>query len=252
MVSSDFRAEAREKLKGKWGKAVGITAAYLLIFFVIGFVEGLLGLEEFASIINVIIEIPLAFGMTIAFLKLFEGEEVKAFDFFKIGFGNFGKSWGITFRIILKMIVPMILIIVSAIVMGVGMAGMATAGILAMSSSSSSVGGMGILMLIGFVLYIVSLIWAMMKGYYYQLAIFVASENPEMTAKEAVQKSEELMKNKRGKLFCLQFSFIGWAILTVFTLGFGILGLMPYILCATASFYKNALNEKEEVIEVKE
>ena len=33
MVSSDFRKEAREKLSGKWGKAVCINLAYMLVFF---------------------------------------------------------------------------------------------------------------------------------------------------------------------------------------------------------------------------
>ena len=34
MISSDFRAEARRKLAGKWGKTALITLAYFAIFFV--------------------------------------------------------------------------------------------------------------------------------------------------------------------------------------------------------------------------
>ena len=41
MNSSDFRAEARKKLEGKWGKVARITLAYVALFFVLGFIEGL-------------------------------------------------------------------------------------------------------------------------------------------------------------------------------------------------------------------
>ena len=44
------------------------------------------------------------------------------------------------------------------------------------------------------------MIWAVTKSYYYQLAYFVAIDNPDMTSKEVVLKSEELMQNKRWKL----------------------------------------------------
>ena len=51
------------------------------------------------------------------------------------------------------------------------------------------------------------------------------------------------MTGKRGKLFCLQFSFIGWAILATLTLGIGFLWLIPYIQFATISFYKSLTSD---------
>ena len=39
MVSSDFRKEARENLSGKWGKAVCINLAYMLVFFLFNILE---------------------------------------------------------------------------------------------------------------------------------------------------------------------------------------------------------------------
>ena len=41
MISSDFRAEARRKLSGKWGKVACISLAYALVFFVLGIIEAL-------------------------------------------------------------------------------------------------------------------------------------------------------------------------------------------------------------------
>lgn len=45
------------------------------------------------------------------------------------------------------------------------------------------------------------------------------------------------MQGKRSKLFFLQLSFIGWAILAVFTFGIGYLWLLPYMQFATIAFY---------------
>lgn len=251
MVSSEFRLEARKKLEGKWGKVACFTLAYVVILFVIGFIEGLFptSMQSILSIIVAIIELPLSFGFIISLLKLYNDEEVKAFDFLSLGFSNFKKSWGISLHMALKLIVPIILIIVSYVLIGFGMVGMIGS---SLSRTSSAAGSFGILGIIGFILLIVSMIWAITKSYYYQLAYIVSAENPEMSSKDAVLKSEELMNNKRGKLFCLQFSFIGWMILAAFTLGIAYLWLAPYVQFAIIAFYKFAKgdisNAKAEVV----
>lgn len=229
MISSDFRTEARRKLAGKWGKTALIILAYFAVFFVINFVEGLF------SIINAVIEIPLGFGLIITLFKVYNDEEVKSFDFLELGFSNFKKSWGITLQTVFKMIVPIILVVVSYIILIVGTAGAVTS---TMFSSSSASAGFTLLTVVGFILLIASMIWAITKSFYYQLAYLVAVENPDMSAKDAVLKSEELMQGNRAKLFYLQLSFIGWAILSAFTFGIGILWLAPYMQFAVITFYK--------------
>lgn len=250
MVSSDFRKEARLKLTGKWGKAVCIVLAYMLVSFAISFVQGLLpetGIIAFiASVAVSIIEIPLAFGMVFSFFKLFYGEEVKAFGFWTLGFNNFKKSWGITLRTLLKLIVPFVLMVVSYLLI---ICGSITAISSVLVDSSSAIGS-GFLMIIGVILLIVSAIWLTVKSYYYSLAQCVAFDNPDLTATECVEKSKELMTNRRGKLFCLQLSFIGWAILAAFTFGIGFLWLVPYIQMATIAFYDNAAHKNDAEVEV--
>ncbi len=77
-----------------------------------------------------------------------------------------------------------------------------------------------------------------MAAYSYAMTDYLLAEHPEMTAREAIARSKELMNGNRFRLFCLQFSFIGWAILCAFTFGIGSLWLNPYIEAATAAFYK--------------
>lgn len=236
MISSDFRAEARRKLEGKWGKVACITLVYMLIFFVISFIENKLSdsIAPIISVIVLIIEIPLGFGFITSLLKLYNNEDVGTFDFFCLGFSNFAKSWRIFLHILLKMLIPVILIIVSYFLIAFGTVASVASSLYSAQSSES----FEFLIMIGCIISIVSMVWATTKSYYYQLAYLVAIENPELAPKDAVLKSKELMTGKRGKLFCLQLSFIGWAILAVIPFCIGYLWLLPYIQFATIAFYK--------------
>ena len=241
-MSSELRAKAREKLTGKWGKAACISLAYLVISFLIGFIQG--GVEEnsflnlIVSIIVFIIEVPLSFGLVYSFYKLFKDEETFSFDFCSLGFSNFGRAWGVTWQTILKMIVPVILMIISYVLLAFSISLYVTASFYYIySSSTSGLGMAGFLFIVGIILLIVSIIWGLTKYYYYALSYLVAMDNSEMTSKEAVEESKKLMTNNRGKLFGLQLSFIGWAILAVLTLGIGYIWLIPYMQFATICFY---------------
>ena len=246
MISSDFRTEARRKLLGQWGKGACIMLAFVLISFFINFIESFLpdSIKWIGQIIDIIIDIPMAFGLTFAFLKLFKDEEVKAFDFLKLGFSNFGRSWGVAFQTFLKMVLPAISVIFSYILVLFSI----SMGIMVVPYASSSVSCISIVILvIGSILLISSIIWAVTKSYYYQLAYLISIENEDMIPADAVSESEKLMSGKRASLFCLQLSFIGWAILTAITFGIGLLWLVPYVQFATIAFYKYAAGKNENV-----
>ena len=247
MISSDFRTEARRKLSGKWSKAVFIVLAYMALTFVIGFIEGLFpeSMEEIFGLVNTIINVPLSFGLVFAFLKLFNGEDVKAFDFATLGFSNFGKSWGVAFQMFLKMILPEIAVIVAFVVTMVGGVSM---GFMAFSTQSSGASAFSMFMLlIGIILLVASIIWLITKSYYYQLAILVAIDNPDMSGADAVEESQRLMTGKRASLFCLELSFIGCAILGAIPFGIGLLWVLPYAHLAKIAFYKYALGNTDNV-----
>ncbi|MBQ3421324.1 MAG: DUF975 family protein, partial [Romboutsia sp.] len=106
MTSSEIRQIARESLTGKWGKAALITLCYGLVEYLISLIIGLAGDGFFSlilSIANIVIAVPLAYGILYEFIKLKRGEEFKVFDFFNLGFSNFKRSWQVTFGIILKL-----------------------------------------------------------------------------------------------------------------------------------------------------
>ena len=75
-------------------------------------------------------------------------------------------------------------------------------------------------------------------SYSYAMTGYILAEDPDLTASQAIQRSKELMRGNRWRLFCLQLSFIGWIILCLLTFGIGNLFLNPYQTAADAAFYR--------------
>lgn len=71
----------------------------------------------------------------------------------------------------------------------------------------------------------------------YAMTPYILEEHPEMGVNEAIRASSDMMYGNKARLFCLEISFIGWAILCLFTLGIGFLWLIPYENAAKAAFY---------------
>lgn len=67
---------------------------------------------------------------------------------------------------------------------------------------------------------------------------YLIIEHEELGTLEAMSLSMKMMKGYKTKLFILQLSFIGWAILCLFTLGIGFFWLEPYIFVAQTNFYR--------------
>lgn len=263
MISGDFKKEAREKLSGKWGKGVLITLAYLLVTFLLGFFGEKINNEAITFIISVVdllIGIPLAYGLINSFIKIFDNEEVSVFDFFSTGFSNFSRSWGVAIFTFLKLLLPIVLMVISIILIMSGFLGSimpalqnsidinhTLSTINPSTINPSSVNASALLIsLAGFVLYIISIILSITWSYYYKIAYIIAIDESNLTSKEVVNKSKEYMKGNRFKLFCLELSFIGWAILAVFTLGIGFLWLLPYMQVSEISFARFVCGKKEE------
>jgi uncharacterized membrane protein len=84
------------------------------------------------------------------------------------------------------------------------------------------------------------------KAFGYSMAFYILYDNPGMSAREALKKSQIMMKGYKLELFTLYLSFIGWALLAILTLGIGLLWLYPYIGLSVASFYENLKKIQEE------
>ena len=82
------------------------------------------------------------------------------------------------------------------------------------------------------------------KGYAYAMTPYILTDHPEMTAKQAIQLSQELMDGYKTDLFVLGLTFIGWDILNLLTLGIGSFWLSPYKEATRTAFYRQLLAER--------
>lgn len=101
--------------------------------------------------------------------------------------------------------------------------------------------------------YVYIILWTLLlivpgiiKAYSYSMTDYVLKDNPELKNNAAIEKSMAMMEGHKMQLFLLDLSFIGWAILCLFTLGIGFLFLAPYVQTAHAHFYEDLKLEERE------
>ncbi len=243
-LASDFRQSAREALKGKWGLAV-----------VTGIVASILGASthggggginfDFSGFNNSEIEteinIPSDFNFQNlpSFEEIFPGVEPAFWAIFgtilAVGLA-LGLVVGVAFFILGSIVSP----------------GYAKFNLNLIDGENAEVNDLfkyfkhwSNMVLANLLRSVYIFLWSLLcfipgfiASYTYSMVPYIMAENPELTAKEACERSKQLMDGNRMRLFCLTFSFIGWAILCAFTCGLGNLVLAPYIEAAIADFYR--------------
>ena len=80
------------------------------------------------------------------------------------------------------------------------------------------------------------------KAFAYSMSFYVLADNPELTASEALAKSQSMMRGHKMELFILELSFIGWYFLVGLTFGLAAIYVAPYMSATMANFY-NSIKE---------
>ena len=70
------------------------------------------------------------------------------------------------------------------------------------------------------------LIGGIILSYAYAMVPYLLNDYPELSIREAMKISRQMMRNQKMNLFVLDISFIGWVILSLLTFGIGILFLL--------------------------
>ena len=77
------------------------------------------------------------------------------------------------------------------------------------------------------------------KAYEYSMIPYLLSENPDMDMQQAFDESRRMTYGQKWQIFVLDLSFIGWNILSSFTLGLlGIFFVSPYMCLTKAGLYR--------------
>jgi uncharacterized membrane protein len=103
--------------------------------------------------------------------------------------------------------------------------------------------------IIGFVLMVAGFALSIIKQYSYSMTTYVLYDAVQNGTYEGprsvINKSTELMAGNKWRLFCLQFSFIGWYILTALTCGLLYFYTLPYTTTAELFFYEDLIAKTE-------
>lgn len=232
LYAADFRAKAREALNGNWGKAIGT-----------GFVASLLGA-----------------GTTVAASGGSSNSSDSSYDSIADLDGVIPTEFQVGFLVILSVLTftAIAFAILHFVIGGAITLGYVKFNLSLVDHKPASFAqlfsefhrlGQGLLMQLLRNIY--TFLWALLllipgiyASYGYAMTPYILLENPELTANEAIGKSKELMHGNRWRLFCLEISFIGWALLSLFTCGLGYFALYPYMEASYAAFYREIKAEK--------
>lgn len=107
----------------------------------------------------------------------------------------------------------------------------------------------GLFLLVG----VYTILWSLLfiipgiiKAIAYSQVYYILKEHPDYSLNEIITASRKLMDGNKWKFFLLQLSFIGWGILCIFTLGIGLLWLIPYFIASMAAFYNEISNQLDD------
>jgi len=84
------------------------------------------------------------------------------------------------------------------------------------------------------------------KGYSYAMTFYILRDE-KISGTEAITKSREIMNGNKWKLFCLEFSYIGWILLSILTFGILLLWVIPKMETARYKFYLHITGKDVEV-----
>ena len=233
MVYSEIRRQARENLRGNWGRAIGAAIIASILGGSIvssggstgssaGSSSGSLSLEPLQSLspevmqittvilgiivllalVNFIIGGAVQLGYAVYLLKQYHRQETRIGDLFS-QFFRFGTGFAQKFLVGLYTFLWALLLIIPGII----------------------------------------------KGFSYAMTPFVLADNPNLTANQAITRSRELMDGHKWELFVLSLTFIGWEILGALTLGIGLLWVTPYKNAAYAAFYRQIAGYPKYTVE---
>ncbi|NLP35410.1 MAG: DUF975 family protein [Clostridiales bacterium] len=223
LFAEDFRSIARERLSGKWALAVGT-----------GFVAGLLGASTTSMSSG---------GAPNSSRNAWDSSQ----DLFNGEIGIFLRPWIIAFIVVVAVWVIVCFIIGGAVTLGyvkfnLNLVDRKEASFDDLFSQFNRLGaGFCMQFLRGLYVFLWSLLLiipGIIASYSYAMTPFIMYEHPEYTASEAINLSKKMMKGNKWRLFCLDISFIGWILLSLLTLGIGLLWVGPYMEAANAAFYR--------------
>jgi uncharacterized membrane protein len=214
---------AREALRGRWGLAIGVSAAYACLILMQKIPATWIGIAPamILGIAGFVIVPPLYVSIHRFFLRLARRDVTLRFGDLFEGFQDFGAAWSTYFWTIVYML-PWILLFLAAAITVALMDGSAY-----------------------FLLLPPAIIPLVIMGMRYILVFQIVADDPAIGGRNAVRRSRYLMRGNKGRAFLFCLRFFGYAFLGLLALGIGLLWAAAYSYTIFAEFYDTLRREKD-------
>lgn len=84
------------------------------------------------------------------------------------------------------------------------------------------------------------------KGYEYRMMPYLLAENPSLSKEQAFAISKQMMDGQKWNTFVLDLSFLGWNILSIFTMGIlSVFYVAPYQNMTNAALYESLCYQRQ-------
>lgn len=201
MTRKELKEKAKNSLKGKWTETIKIILLNFAIYFLAGFVLGIIEVifninndirEILSDILSLVVGSLLTLGLISYFSKIAKGQTPTYKELFSKT-NMFKTVLLVTILVGIYTTLWSLLLIIPGIIAAIS----------------------------------------------YSQVHYILLDEPTIKANDAIKKSKELMNGHKMDYFVLCLSFLGWIILSCFTLGIGLLWLIPYMQVTLINFYES-------------
>ena len=221
-----LKAQMKEMLRCAQVSPRGMTCLYLALTLVLNLADSFLSalgtglMGTFVSILTGLMGMVLTCGYVLYCMAIRRGERAEYLTLFD-GFSFVGKV------ILLNIVISLFTFLWGMLAM-VPYFVVLTVGALMQSY---------VIIMLSTLLALAGMVVEIMVTYRYRLATYFLLDDPDMTALAAIRESKGTMAGRKGALFVVDLSFLGWGLLSLFT--FGIVGLwaIPYMWATEVNFY---------------
>lgn len=223
MISrKELKTIAREALENHWGIAIALLILTTLFFIL------LIAIPFVGFIIFISISPAAKYIIPQIFFNIKRHKQLSITEILLWPFKKLKTYWGLALRTLQKLLPFVLLYILGMILISIS----ETKDSLLLETLATLIG------LIGYILLFI-------QSLYYTQAIYIITDNPTISCRDAVIKSKELMTGHRFEYFVLKISFFGWAALAYLSCGLGNLYVFPYMHTTYAAYYDELAGIKE-------
>ena len=214
MNNKEIRREARYLLKGNWLKLSLVFFIFFILLMYATYAPLVIHSESIVLLFAIAITgfiltvliVPFAYGVLHSHVKAANGEPFRIFEFASVGFKSIKKAYLLIFLIIIRLAVPILAFVLSAMFLEYGRTHF-----------------LSFVTVTGWILYLIATFFLFSKLFYYLISTFILIDNDDdknYSISKVLNESKEIMTLERVNLAIFILYFL--VLLLVITVAIGL------------------------------